>query len=292
MWCPSAFPNCIPSKPLTNPACCCHYNGMRYAKFYIIVIAAIYALAGSVPSSEDVWIHDIDSVNTPYSPGLRRGKLRTRATCPGKYTFGIPLVDVVHHRSRQKDTIYIAAAVSVESGGKYTMYHVTKSYGKHGNGNFSAGILFSDISVGDNDVVIFSYLIVNAGHGSEHDVKQKIEQAVIAVVTKGAEIATSVVIDDLIPTIGRIIGLAFDNIIGWIIGFIGAGIAELVKEGCDGYLAAGVHAFSGEQICSKSVPLMGTDVNKGTSVEKLFGFIPGIVCSSTKSVYDVDWFVQ
>ena len=191
-----------------------------------------------------------------------------------------------------QDAIYISAAVSVESGGKYTTYNITNYYGTHGNGNFSTGILFSNIPIGDNDVAIFSYLVVNAGHGGQQDVEQMIEGVVVTVVTKAAEIATSVVIDDLIRTLGRIIGFALDNIVGWIIGFIGDSIGELITQGCDGYLAAGLHAFSGEQICSQSVPLMGTDVCEGTSDEELFGFIPGIVCSATTSLYDVDWFVQ
>lgn len=265
---------------------------MQYTSLCNVLVITLLALATTISSSGGISVREIDTVNPLYSSDPRTRDLRSRDQCPGKYSFGIPLVDVVHHRSAKEDTIYIAAAVAVQSGGSYTVYNVTKSYGKHGNGNFSAGIEFTDIPVGDNDVALFTYLIVNAGHGSQQSVEAEIAKAVIAVATQGAKIASTVVIDDLIGALSRIIGFAFDGIVGWIIGFIGDGIVELVTEGCDGYLAAGLHAFSGEQICSNSVPLSGIDVNDGSSDEELFGFIPGVICSSTPSLYDVEWDVH
>jgi hypothetical protein len=250
---------------------------MRFTKFYIILIAAICALSAAADSS--------------YSPRVRSGKHRIRDSCPGQYTFGIPNINVVNHRSASEDTIYVAAAVSVESGGTITIYNITECYGQHGNGILNTGILFSNIPIGDNDVAIFSYLVVNAGHGSQQDVEQMIGDAVIAVVKKGAQIATGVLIGDLLPTLGRIIGFALNNIVGWIVSFIGNGIEELVSQGCDGYLAAGLHAFSGEQIC-ESTSIMGTDACEGAPDEELLGLIPGVVCSTTTSLYEVDWFVQ
>jgi len=214
--------------------------------------------------------------------------LTSRSTCPGRYSFSLTNIDAVHRRSEGKDTVWISIAVVVGNN----TYKTTEGYGKHGNGNFTADIVLKNIPVGDTDVAIFSYVIVNNGHQSQSQITQILEQATIAIATTGAQIAADVAIDEIIPAIARVIGIAFGNIVGWLIGFIGSGIEELVKEGCDGFLAAGYHGFSGQQICSGSVPLQGMDVSQGTSDEKLFGIIPGIVCSTIPSQYDVFWSVH
>ena len=214
--------------------------------------------------------------------------LTSRSTCPGQYNFSLTNIDAVHRRSQGKDTVWIAIAVAVGNN----TYKGIKGYGKHGNGNFKADIVLENIPVGDTDVAIFSYVIINNGHKSQSQITQTLDQAVIGIATIGAQIAANVAIDEIIPEIARVIGITFGEIIGWLIGFIGSGIEELVKEGCDGFLAAGYHGFSGQQICSGSVPLQGMDVSLGTSDEKLFGIIPGIVCSTIPSQYDVFWSVQ
>ena len=37
---------------------------------------------------------------------------------------------------------------------------------------------------------------------------------------------------------------------------------------------------------------MGTDSSPGAEDEKLFGFVPGVICSIKPSEYDVNWFVK
>src|SRR6202035_5498626 len=89
-----------------------------------------------------------------------------RQSCPGQYSFGLDTIDVVHHRSASQDTVYISAVLAIANK---PSIKITKAYGKHGNGNFSAGITFENIALADTETAALSYLIINQGHGSEKD---------------------------------------------------------------------------------------------------------------------------
>jgi hypothetical protein len=216
-----------------------------------------------------------------------------QSSCSGTYNFGIGIVDVIHHRSLRKDTIYGSAAIEVSNG---YFDNVTYFYGRFGNREFDAGILFENIPVSKNDTVTISYMFVNNGHKSAYQVEQEIENAVLMIASQGVQIASSVVGDsvaeDVGEVVGRIIGFVLADIVGWLIGIVGGTIEELVTEGCDGYLAGNYHVFSGADICNQVVPLSGVDMNEGMPDQKLFGFIPGLICSIHTSLYDVNWYVE
>jgi hypothetical protein len=69
------------------------------------------------------------------------------------------------------------------------------------------------------------------------------------------------------------------------------GIMQLFTQGCDGWLAGGVHGFTGESICTEQETSNtgGTDISDGAEDEKLFGIIPGLVCNINPSKYGVTW---
>jgi hypothetical protein len=208
-----------------------------------------------------------------------------RRSCPGHYSFGLGTIDVVHHRSASEDTIYISAVLAISGRDSYKM---TKAYGKHGNGNFSADITFENIPLADDEIAALSYLIVNQGHGSQSDVETKLESAAISIAQQAAQLAAQVAAEDVSAELGRVFGFGLGGILGWLVESVGEGIEELITEGCDGYLGAGIHTFTGSGVCSG--PIQGTDVNQGTEDQLLMGFIPGVICSAQTSQYDVDYF--
>lgn len=213
--------------------------------------------------------------------------------CSGKYNFGIGMVDIIRHRSLKKDTIYGSAALMVSNG-----YHnnVTYFYGRYGNREFDADILFENVTVSENDTVTLSYVFVNNGHKPASQVGQEIGNAVIMIASQGVQIASNVIGDsvaeDVGAEVGRIIGFVLGEIVGWLTGIVGNTIVELVTEGCDGYLAGNYHVFSGADVCNQVVPLSGVDMNAGMPDQKLLGFIPGLICSIHKSLYNVSWYVE
>lgn len=209
--------------------------------------------------------------------------------CPGQYNFGIDFVNVVHHRSAMRDTVYISISLATPKA----TYNYTQYYGKHGNGQIDAGLAFLNVPLGYNEQAVFTYTIVNNGHASQDQVSQTLEQAAFTVAETGINIAVESVID-VISAIGKVVGTVLGDIIGWLVDSIGNSIEEIVQHGCDGYLGVGYHAFTGENICMQEIPTLGVDINLGTGVpvQKLFGFIPGIICSLKTSEYNVSWYVQ
>ncbi|KAI9773782.1 MAG: hypothetical protein M1840_006007 [Geoglossum simile] len=215
-------------------------------------------------------------------------QLRPRDQCPGTYTFGLGTVHIVQHRSLQRDTVYIGASLIVNDTGRITSYNLTKRYGKHSNGRFLADIEFQDIQVSDSAVAVLGYVVFNIAHGSQKDVKKRVQKAAYAIAVKGSKAAAArpktpvaeVVLDIALSLIKRI-----GSILGVIPDLINAG-----KHGCDGWTGAGVHGFKGSDICLKRATnqnnLTGTDQSKGSMKSTL----PGIICSIKRSHYNVGWF--
>lgn len=214
--------------------------------------------------------------------------VQRRSSCSGYYNFGINLINVVQQRSSKKDTVYVSACVA--AGGQ--SYCFTKLYGKHGKGTFNPNINFQNIPVQDDESAVFSYLIINNGHGKPIDVETSLSNGTHSLAQQGISDAAQYQNTPVGETIAQFIGETFAKIVGFVVDIIG-GFVDLFKEGCDGWLAAGVHGFRGIDICNGSAAdLTGTDSSPGTQDEELFGFIPGITCNSQQSEYDVTWIVS
>jgi hypothetical protein len=222
---------------------------------------------------------------TPRGDNQGHETIQPRSSCSGYYNFSIDLVNVVEQRSASHDTIYISACVAVGNQD----YCFTKSYGEHGKGTFNPNILFKNIPVGDNEVSVFSYLIINDDHGSSLDIETNLGNATLSLAQQGitfANLNNNTSVDEILA---QYIGNTFARIVGFVLNVIG-GLVELLSSGCDGWLAAGIHGFRGEDICNSSmVDLQGTDSSPGAKDQELFGFIPGVVCNSNPSQYNVSW---
>jgi hypothetical protein len=242
--------------------------------------------AGQFPDSFSQHFAD-DSVSLPKkrSRDVTEITALERRSCPGQYSFGLDTIDVVDQRSASEDTVYISAVLAI--AGRDSM-KITKYYGQHGDGNFSAGITFENVALADTETAALSYLIVNQGHGSESDIEKALETAAVSVAEQAAQLATQVAAQDIAEAIGKVFGYGIGGILGFLVISIGETITDLITEGCDGYLGARIHTFAGAGVCAGAI--QGTDVNEGTEDQLFLGFIPGIICSATTSQYDVDWF--
>ena len=200
-------------------------------------------------------------------------------------------IDVIQQRSEKKDTIYISACIGISS----QYYCFTRQYGAYSKGTFNSNITFQNIPLGDTQTAVFAYLIINAGHGSPHDIQYKLSNATLQLVQTGVNSLKSNTTQTIISILERVIGATFRAIVGTVINFV-EGLVNLFTQGCDGWLAAGVHGFTGQDVCSGNpsgnVTTRGVDPSSGTEDEKLFGFIPGVVCNIHQSEYEVKWSVE
>jgi hypothetical protein len=224
-------------------------------------------------------------------------QVHPRDSCSGLYDIGIGDIDVVHQRSLHEDTIYIAATVAIGN----TTYNMTKSYGKHGQGNFNANITFSNLYLTGSDVAVLSYAIINSSGDNITSIEENLLEATARSALKAVAIAASAVeeeniealiLDTIEDTIQgtveeAVIGISLSDFVTWL-GIIGLAIAEIIAGNCDGFLAAGLHAFNTSGLCQGGVD-QGVDSSKGVGDEKVLGFIPGILCSTTPSLYNVTW---
>jgi hypothetical protein len=218
----------------------------------------------------------------------RKNVVQRQSSCSGYYNFGINLINIIQQRSSEHDTVYVSACVT--AGGQD--YCFTKLYGKHGKGTFNPNIYFQNIPVKDDEYAVFSYLIINDDHGKPIDIETSLSNGTLSLAQKGVSFASQYQSNPVGETIAQFIGATFARIIGFIVDVIG-GFVDLFTQGCDGWLAAGVHGFTGADICNGSAAdLMGTDSSPGDQDETLFGFIPGIVCNTQPSEYDVTWLVN
>jgi hypothetical protein len=186
----------------------------------------------------------------------------------------------------------LSACVAIGSQG----YHCDSGYyGKYpSETKIPAGINLTNLSIGPDDVAIFAYLAFNKGHGNmstnEFDLSNytaQLAQTGVDKIQDGTLTASNVGL--VVPTLD---GSTLSDILEFIGANI-AGIADLFTEGCDGWVAGGIHGFNGSEICSGSVPLNGTDFSagNGSTVPTIFG-IDGSICNADPSFYKVTWLVN
>jgi hypothetical protein len=171
----------------------------------------------------------------------------------------------------------------------------TGYYGKYpSETQIPAGINLTNLSIGPDEVAVFAYLAFNNGHGKITENEFLLSNYTAQLAQTGVDkiqdgpITTSNA-GIVVPSLD---GSALDDVLE----FLGAnieGFVDLFTEGCDGWVAGGIHGFNGSEICSGSVPLNGTDFSAGNSSSDptIFG-ISGSICNADPSFYKVNWLVN
>ncbi len=202
------------------------------------------------------------------------------------YDFAVNEFTISNTRSRHKDTDYISASVAV--AGRPTM-SANQKLGDLNNGTFPTAMHFTGVPVADNEVAVFTYLIVNNGHSDPGVAEKAIEQAAKTLAEKGAQAAATAAGAAIGAALGAsigtavvpVLGTALGALAGWVVSSVGA----LLFADCDGPVAAAVHTYTGAQLragTSQGLKLTDNDHHPGTDSPSGCG---------SNSVYDVRWTI-
>lgn len=191
-----------------------------------------------------------------------------------KYTFSIDSIQCESTRSREKDTLYISAAVGLSLRDTVA---TGRSLGRSGLGFTVPNIVIPNVSIADEDVGVFAYTVMNDGHQTGSEALQNLESATKALAQKAGEAAGQAAGNAIGDAVGKAVasgaaesvGTFFGGIIGAGAGgplgaFVGAALGalsswlvglgiDLLSPDCDGLVAAG------------SPPLGGVDLKEGTA---------------------------
>lgn len=168
--------------------------------------------------------------------------------------FSLDSFRITDTRSRHEDTDYVTVSIAV--GGK-TPVTTTRRVGDVNNGTHNVGLgVAAEIPTTGAVPVVFSYVILNSGHGNQSQIQSGVETALSALGSKAAQAATSAVGGALGATLGAelgtavvpLIGSAIGALAGWLVGSIGG----VLFANCDGVVAAGVKVHSSADLIKQT----------------------------------------
>jgi hypothetical protein len=184
------------------------------------------------------------------------------------YSVGLDWIQISNTRSRFKDTVFAAMSLSSGMGAPVTE---TAGLGNLDEGSYSPGLRFGNVAVRDGKVMVLHYNVINDGSDSSSVVRQAIDQVAKTLAQKGADAAAQVGGSAIGGYLGAqlgtiaipIVGTALGALAGWL---VGKSIPLLFPD-CDGYVAAGVHAFTSQELRSYTAgghSIERSDLSPGT----------------------------
>jgi hypothetical protein len=184
------------------------------------------------------------------------------------YSFALDSFRITDTRSLHEDTDYVSITLAVGAAAPITK---VKYMGDVNNGTFKPGLTFDNVAVDPTVPVVFSYTIVNNGHGSKANVEKALEQAGTQLAQKAAQAASKAIGQEIGSLLGAsigtaavpVVGTALGALAGWLVGEIGS----VLFANCDGPVAAGVHVFTGAELAAQTAGgkvVTQTDHNPGT----------------------------
>jgi hypothetical protein len=175
---------------------------------------------------------------------------------PPVYNFSLDLIQCSTTRSRGSDTIFASTSVAIAGRDPFS---ITKKLGDHNDGSFNPEMVLGNVPVADDEVAVFSYVIVNSGHGDDSFVEKTINEATTKLAKKGADAAVGVAVDVVatavgaavgsligssVPVVGTIVGAALGALAGKLLG----DLIDIINPNCDGPLAAGTATIIGQNL--------------------------------------------
>lgn len=186
------------------------------------------------------------------------------------YDFSIDKVEAKEIRSRKTDTIYISISVAVAGHETRTL---SRRIGDKGKGTFYPDMVLRDVPVADNEIAVFSYIIINNGRGDPDVAERLLRGAATQLAETGANAVRDVVttaagatagaalgalVGSPVPIVGTFVGAALGGLTAKLLG----SLIDMVDPNCDGPLAAGTHIFPGVSLAGGS-PVSQCDHNPG-----------------------------
>lgn len=168
--------------------------------------------------------------------------------------FSLDNFRITDTRAPHNDTDYVTVGITVGNMPPVTR---TVRVGDVNNGDHHVGLgVSADIPTDHAVPVVFSYVILNSGHGDPSQIEKGAELALSTLGSKAAQAATTAAGGALGAYLGAELGTAVVPLIGTAIGAIAgwlvSGISAIVFANCDGTVAAGVNVYSSTDLISKT----------------------------------------
>lgn len=190
------------------------------------------------------------------------------------YNFSVDVIQCNITRSRSADTLYISASVAV--AGREPV-KASKGLGDHEEGFTNPGIRLENIPLADNEVAVFTYVIVNSGHQNPNVVLSALEDAATSLAKTGANAAAEAggtaggaavgaaigaLLGSPVPIVGTLVGAALGAITSKFFG----SFIDFLNPNCDGPIGSAVQTITGAELRDKlnsGQPFSHKDHNPG-----------------------------
>lgn len=168
--------------------------------------------------------------------------------------FSLDSFRITDTRSRHEDTDFVTVSITVGSNPAVTK---TQAMGDVNNGTHPVGLGVAAEIPTDVDVpVVFSYVILNNGHGDHATVQHGVEAALSSLGSAAAKAATSAAGGAIGAALGAqlgtavvpLVGTAIGALAGWLVGKVGG----ILFANCDGVVATGIRVFSSKQLIANT----------------------------------------
>jgi hypothetical protein len=167
--------------------------------------------------------------------------------------FSLDSYTISNTRSVHKDTNYCTVSITVGTNPAITK---TQSMGDQNNGTYKVGLGISAELPPSPVPVVFSYVILNNGHGSPGDVEKGVQAALSAIGSAGAKAAASATGAAIGSALGASIGTAVVPILGTAIGalagYLTSEIGSVLFANCDGVVATGVRIYTSTDLIKQT----------------------------------------
>ena len=176
---------------------------------------------------------------------------------------------------------------------------LTKSLGDHAEGFTYPGIPLANIPLADDEIVVFTYLVINNGHSSESDIHKLLETAAVKLATTGAEAAakaigdgakaaagaaTGALVGSAVPVLGTIVGAALGAVSALLLGEL----IDVINPNCDGPVASAAMTIGGRELREM---LAGSETGVWSHVDSNPGIESAGGCGGN-SAYQTTWSIQ
>lgn len=190
------------------------------------------------------------------------------------YSFPVDTVACTTTRSANTDTLWISVSVAI--AGRDPIMQ-TKALGDLQEGFTFPDMPLTNISVADDEKVVFAYVVINNGHSTEGEVHKLIENPATKIAATGADAAANIIGDAAKTAGGAVIGALFGlvvPIVGTIVGAaLGASstitlakLVDILNLNYDGPIGSGAMTIGGAELRrmpSSSQPWTRKDHNPG-----------------------------
>ena len=173
------------------------------------------------------------------------------------YTFAVDQIACTTTRSRSTDTLHISVTVAIAGRDPIVQ---TKSLGDHAEGFTFPALPLQNIPLADDEIAVFTYLIINNGHSTESDVHKLLETAAVKLADTGAQAAAKVIGEGAKAAagaaMGALLGSAVAPVIGTIVGaalgavsaFLLGDLIDTLNPNCDGPVASAAMTIGGKEL--------------------------------------------